>query len=235
MINTRDAIQDIVKHTAGLGFIQVVKLTGTDTETQLDAMDTDRSVIVTGALHNQLDDLKNHEIGLGNMGFLGGVVSLPNYQEDDSTVDIISREKDGEQVPDHLMFKDTAGNKDQYRFMNKDMIDESLQTVKFKGVEWDVTFEPTKQKVSELQQVANIYGGIEVGVRTFDSSIAGLGGCPYAPGASGNVATEDLVYMLNGLDFASGVDLEMLVRVSWYISELLGREPISKVAKAMGR
>lgn len=85
------------------------------------------------------------------------------------------------------------------------------------------------------QALANIYGGIEVGVRTFDSSIAGLGGCPYAPGASGNVATEDLVYMLNGLDFASGVDLEILVRVSWYISELLGREPISKVAKAMGR
>lgn len=85
------------------------------------------------------------------------------------------------------------------------------------------------------QALANIYAGLEVGVRTFDSSIGGLGGCPFAPGSSGNVATEDVVYLMNGLDFATGVDLEMLVRVSWYINEVLGREPLSKVARAMGR
>lgn len=85
------------------------------------------------------------------------------------------------------------------------------------------------------QALANIYGGLEFGVRTIDSSIGGLGGCPYAAGSSGNVATEDVVYLLDGLGFATGIDLEMLVRVAWYINELLGREPVSKVARAMGR
>jgi len=59
------------------------------------------------------------------------------------------------------MFKDADGNTDQYRFMSKEIIEQTLQTVKFKGVEWDVTLEPTKAKVNELQQVAGIYGGIE--------------------------------------------------------------------------
>jgi hypothetical protein len=210
MTNTRDAIQDIVKHTAGLGFIQVVKLTGTDTETQLDAMDTDRSVIVTGALHNQLEDLKNHEIGLGNMGFLGGVVSLPNYQEEGATVDIISRERNGETSPDHLMFKDTHGNKDQYRFMSKEIVDQALQTVKFKGVEWNVTFEPTKAKVSELQQVANIYGGIE-------------------PNFTVKVKDGDLVITVGAADgsftgtrtFAQNVDGELNDGFAWPLSQVL--------------
>jgi hydroxymethylglutaryl-CoA lyase len=85
------------------------------------------------------------------------------------------------------------------------------------------------------QAIANIYAGLEVGVRTFDSSVGGLGGCPYAPGSSGNVATEDVVYLMNGLGYATGIDLDMLVRVAWHVSELLGREPISKVARAMGR
>ena len=66
-----------------------------------------------------------------------------------------------------------------------------------------------------------------------DSSVAGLGGCPYAAGAAGNVATEDLVYMLTGLGISHGVDLERLVDASAYISTALGREPASKVAKAL--
>jgi len=86
---------------------------------------------------------------------------LPNYQSDDATVEVVSRERNGTQMPDHLMFKDVDGNKDQYRFMSKEIIEQTLQTVKFKGAEWDITIEPTKQKVSELQQVAGIYGGIE--------------------------------------------------------------------------
>ncbi|HYG54451.1 MAG TPA: hydroxymethylglutaryl-CoA lyase, partial [Burkholderiales bacterium] len=82
------------------------------------------------------------------------------------------------------------------------------------------------------QALANIYASLEAGVRTFDASVAGLGGCPYAAGASGNVATEDVVYMLNGLDMDTGVDLKKLVQVGRWICGLLGREPASKVNKA---
>ena len=159
-MSTRDIVQDIVKHTAGLGFITSVKVTGTDESTTLDAMDADRTVILQAKLHNTVEEF-NGEFGLGNLGFLAGVTALSNYQAEDSTVDVVARDRNGVSSPDHLMFKDVEGNTDQYRFMSKEIIEQTLQTVKFKGVEWDVTLEPTKAKVNELTQVAGIYGGIE--------------------------------------------------------------------------
>ena len=159
-MSTRDIVQDIVKHTAGLGFITSVKVTGTDESTTLDAMDADRTVILQAKLHNAVPEF-NGEFGLGNLGFLAGVTALGNYQTDDATVDVVARDRNGVSSPDHLMFKDADGNTDQYRFMSKEIIEQTLQTVKFKGVEWDVTLEPTKAKVNELTQVAGIYGGIE--------------------------------------------------------------------------
>ena len=82
------------------------------------------------------------------------------------------------------------------------------------------------------QAVANIYASLLEGITVFDSSIAGLGGCPYAKGASGNVATEDVVYLLNGLGIETGVDLEALIRAGEQISRVLGRPTGSRVAKA---
>ncbi|HEY7674848.1 MAG TPA: hydroxymethylglutaryl-CoA lyase [Burkholderiales bacterium] len=83
------------------------------------------------------------------------------------------------------------------------------------------------------QALANIYASLELGVRTFDSSVAGLGGCPYAKGATGNVASEDVVYMLDGLGIETGVDLEKLFRAGQFICRELGREPASRVARAL--
>jgi len=82
------------------------------------------------------------------------------------------------------------------------------------------------------QALANIYASLELGLSTFDASIAGLGGCPYAAGASGNVATEDVVYMLHGLGIETGVDLRRLVEIGRWICGVLGREPASKVNRA---
>lgn len=82
------------------------------------------------------------------------------------------------------------------------------------------------------QALANIYASLQRGVSVVDSSIAGLGGCPYAKGASGNVATEDLVYMLNGLGITHGVELEKLIAAGQFITEQLGRTNGSKVALA---
>jgi hydroxymethylglutaryl-CoA lyase len=83
------------------------------------------------------------------------------------------------------------------------------------------------------QALANIYACLELGVHTFDASIAGLGGCPYAKGATGNVATEDVVFMLNGLGVHSGIDLDALVDAGAFISSALGRAPISRAGKAL--
>jgi hydroxymethylglutaryl-CoA lyase len=83
------------------------------------------------------------------------------------------------------------------------------------------------------QALANIYACLELGVHSFDASVAGLGGCPYAKGATGNVATEDVVFMLNGLGIHSGIDLDALVDAGAFISGALGRAPISRAGKAL--
>lgn len=83
------------------------------------------------------------------------------------------------------------------------------------------------------QALANIYAGLQMGVSVIDSSVAGLGGCPYAKGASGNVATEDVLYMLEGLGIKTGVDMDKVIDTAWFISEALGRTPNSKVAHAL--
>jgi hydroxymethylglutaryl-CoA lyase len=83
------------------------------------------------------------------------------------------------------------------------------------------------------QALSNIYACLEMGIHTFDASVAGLGGCPYAKGATGNVATEDVLFMLNGLDIDTGIDLDALVDAGAYISGVLGRPPASRVGKAV--
>jgi hydroxymethylglutaryl-CoA lyase len=83
------------------------------------------------------------------------------------------------------------------------------------------------------QALANIYAAMEIGVRVFDASVAGLGGCPYAKGATGNVATEDVVFMLDGLGIETGIDLNALVDAGAFISGVLGRAPVSRAGKAL--
>jgi len=83
------------------------------------------------------------------------------------------------------------------------------------------------------QALANIHACLEMGVHTFDTSVAGLGGCPFAKGATGNVATEDVVFMLRGMGIETGVDLDALVESGGFISDVLGRAPVSRAGKAL--
>ena len=82
------------------------------------------------------------------------------------------------------------------------------------------------------QALANIYACLELGVTVIDASVAGLGGCPYAKGATGNVATEDVVFMLHGMDIETGIDLNKLIETGRFISGVLGRVPQSRVSVA---
>ena len=83
------------------------------------------------------------------------------------------------------------------------------------------------------QAVGNVYACLEMGVHIFDASVAGLGGCPYAKGATGNVSTEDVVFLLNGLGIETGVDLDALADAGAWISSQLGRPPVSRVGRAL--
>src|SRR5690606_4378799 len=83
------------------------------------------------------------------------------------------------------------------------------------------------------QALANVYASLECGVAAFDASVAGLGGCPYAPGATGHAATEDLVSLLHGLGIETGVDLDRLVDAAEFICAALGRETRSRAGRAI--
>ena len=83
------------------------------------------------------------------------------------------------------------------------------------------------------QALANAYAALGTGITTFDASAGGLGGCPYAESATGNLATEDLVWMLDGLGIAHGVDLSALVETSVWMAGILGKEPASAVVRAL--
>ena len=85
------------------------------------------------------------------------------------------------------------------------------------------------------QALANIHAVMQCGIAVVDSSVAGLGGCPYAKGATGNVATEDVVYMLHGMGIETGVDMGKLLEAGRFISDFLGREPVSRAATALLR
>lgn len=85
------------------------------------------------------------------------------------------------------------------------------------------------------QALANIHAVMQCGIAVIDSSVAGLGGCPYAKGATGNVATEDVVYMLDGMGIETGVDMDRLLEAGRFISDFLGREPVSRAATALLR
>jgi len=83
------------------------------------------------------------------------------------------------------------------------------------------------------QALTNIYAALSLGIATVDAAVAGLGGCPYAKGASGNVATEDVVYLLQGFGIEHGIDLQRLSDAGWEITKALGKQPVSKVSVAL--
>jgi isopropylmalate/homocitrate/citramalate synthase len=83
------------------------------------------------------------------------------------------------------------------------------------------------------QALANVLAALEMGVAVVDASTAGLGGCPYAKGASGNLATEDLLYMLDGMGIETGVNLDMVAAAGWHMCDALGRKPAGRVSQAL--
>lgn len=155
----KDAIFDIVRHTASLGFFNLAKITGTTTGTEIWTCDTvENSVVLDAKLKNPDPDLIG-EVGLGNLSFLNGLANL--YNKENSQIAVLTTTKNGKDIPDYLQFKDTDGNEDKYRLMNKELIDEELEQSQFKGTKWDLSFEPSKAKVSEFAAKSSIYSSIE--------------------------------------------------------------------------
>lgn len=168
----KSVLLDIVKHTSGLGIIENIKITGTGDETTLAAMDTNKTVILTAKLHDVVPEFEG-EFGMGNLALLNSLTRLSNYQEDGASIVVERKERNGEETPTTLVFKDRNGSKDQYRFMSKAIVDQAMSVATFKGATWNVQVEPAQRSIAQLSEVAAIYAGIDpaFSVKTEDGDL----------------------------------------------------------------
>lgn len=146
----RDYLLDIVKNTYGLGNIDLVKVIGTDKETNIEALAEDRSVIVKATLNNPVLEFIG-TFGMPNLGKLNTILNIPEYKED-AKISLNTQDKNGETIPSGLHFENKAGDfKNDYRFMEQNLVTEKLKTVKMRAVNWNVEFEPTVANIQRLK------------------------------------------------------------------------------------
>ena len=152
----KDILQDIVAHTHALGFLNIVKVNGDDAQTGIDSMAEDRSVIMQANTKNAQVEMKG-TFGMPNLNKLDIHLKCPEYK-DGATIDVVRQDRNGVQIPTGIHFENATGDfKNDYRFMNADIINEKLKTVKFKGANWDVEVSPTIASVQrfKMQATAN--------------------------------------------------------------------------------
>jgi hypothetical protein len=140
---------------------------------------------------------------------LNGLTGL--YNKDSTEVEVSTVEKNGQTIPEYFIFKDADGNNDKYRLMSKEIIDTQLQQSKFKGVKWDISFEPKKSKVSEMSQKAGIYSALEptFTVKTENNELVFIFGSDTGGSHFGRMT------------FATGVSGTMKEGYSWPIDKFL--------------
>jgi len=146
----KSILQDIVAHTNKLGFLNIVKVTGTEEKTLIDSMADDRSVIMYAETANPHPDMIG-TYGMPQLEKLRYLLDGKEYQED-AKIEVVTGDRNGETIPVGLHFENKDGDfKNDYRFMNQDIINEKLKTVKFRGVKWDVEVAPTVSAVQRFQ------------------------------------------------------------------------------------
>jgi hypothetical protein len=146
----RDHLLDLVEHTYDLGVIDLVKITGDDKSTVISGLAEDRSVVVEGAYAGPVADFIG-TFGMPNLSKLKILLNLQEYKENATLA--ITRKDTG--APDGINFQNAAGDfKNNYRFMASEIVNEKLKTVKFKGVNWNIEFEPTVASIQRLKMQA---------------------------------------------------------------------------------
>jgi len=146
----KDFLQDLVAHTHSLGFLPLVKVSASDKETVIESMAEDRSVILNAKTKEPVENLEG-VFGMPNLNKLDIHLKCPEYKEN-FTIDVTTQERNGETIPTGLHFKNGTGDfQNDYRFMNSDIINEKLKTVKFKGAKWDIEFTPTMASIQKLK------------------------------------------------------------------------------------
>jgi hypothetical protein len=149
----KDNLQDLIKYTHGLGVIDLIKITGTDKETKINALSDDRTVVVEGVMHNPVAEFIG-TFGMPNLNKLQTILSFDDY-DDKAKINVTSRTKEGESIPEAIHFETKAGDfVNDYRLMAKVIVEEKVQNVKFKTPTWNISFEPTIAGIQRLKKQA---------------------------------------------------------------------------------
>ena len=148
----KDYLLDIVKHTHSLGIIDLVKITGDDSKTNIEGLAEDRSVILQGEFHSPVADFIG-TFGMPNLDKLGIILRIPEYAED-AKITINTQERNGEEVPVGVHFENKAGDfQNTYRFMSSDIVNDKLKSVTMKSVNWGVDFAPSIAGIQRLKMM----------------------------------------------------------------------------------
>jgi hypothetical protein len=146
----QDLLKDIVSHTNKLGFLNIVKVTGTDEKTLIDSMAEDRTVIMYAETTDPYPQITG-TFGMPQLEKLRYLLDGPEYKED-AKIEVVTADRNGEKIPVGIHFENKDGDfKNDYRFMNQSIIEEKLKTVKFRGVNWHVEVSPTISAVQRFQ------------------------------------------------------------------------------------
>jgi len=145
----KDILQDVVAHTHALGFLSLVKVSNEES-TQIDSMAEDRSVILSAETKAPVNEFVG-TFRMPNLDKLSLHLKNPEYK-DNAKIQVVQAERNGETVPTHIHFENAAGDfQNDYRFMNKAIIEEKLKTVKFKGASWAVEFQPSMASIARMK------------------------------------------------------------------------------------
>lgn len=146
----KDILQDIVSKTHALGFLDLVRVNGEGDTTSFESMAEDRSVILFAETHSPVSEFTT-VFGMPNLDKLALHLKNPEYKEN-AKLEVVEQERNGENVPTHIHFENEKGDfENDYRFMNRAIIEEKLKTVKFKGASWNVAFEPSVAAISRMK------------------------------------------------------------------------------------
>jgi len=146
----RDYLLDIVKNTHGLGIIDLVKVTGTEDKTQIEAIAEDRSVIVQAETNNPVPEFIG-TFGMPNLSKLNTILGIPEYKED-AKISLNLQDRNGESIAVGLHFVNSAGDfNNDYRFMSQEIVNDKLKSVKMRPVNWNVEFEPAAAAIQRLK------------------------------------------------------------------------------------
>jgi len=159
-MDIKSVLLDIIKHTNGLGIIENIRINGTATGTGLAAMDPEKTVIMTGLLHDVVPDFEG-DFGMGSLGLLSSLTKLSCYRDAGASIKVERTDRSGDTVPTTLIFTGNDGSKDQYRFMSKKVVDETMKVATFRGVTYQVEITPAQQRVAQLEETASIYSRVD--------------------------------------------------------------------------